>query len=111
MHWSIARYGLDVDRESNRMARGDRCWMRWYGSLHDRLVHEGRAEVTRDITDEFRAKVGTEETVEIMQRPSFWRAGQPGGHSDWAAAWRSGIEINFSPDADGRVRRVTFRVM
>lgn len=93
------------------MPRGDRCWMRWYGNLHDWLVREDRDEVTRDINDGFRTEVGTDETVEAMQKLGFWRSWQPGVHPDWSSAWRSGIDVIFAADADGLVRRVTFRRM
>jgi hypothetical protein len=65
----------------------------------------------RDITEEFRQEVGTDETVARMQQPGFWRATQPGGHLDWGSAWKAGLEVVFTPDPDGVVRRVTFRRM
>jgi len=93
------------------MPRGYPCWMTWYCNLRESLVSESLHEVTRTINEAFRSEVGTSETVETMQKPGFWRSGQPDGHPDWGAAWKSGIEIVFQPDTDSVVRRVTFRVM
>jgi hypothetical protein len=109
--WSNASGMVVVDEGANPMARGIPCWKNWYARLEARLLAEGRTEETCDINDEFRNDVGTDEPLARMQQPGFWRATQPGGHPDWGMAWRSRFEVVFSPDADGVVRQVTFRLI
>ena len=60
-------------------------------------------------TSDIHAESGTQEALATLKSKGFWNSCKR-GITDWDALTKAGFDLDFSPDADGKVESVSFRL-
>ena len=90
------------------MPRSNKCWVEWAEKLRIHMMTVKLPEIVKSTSD-IHSETKTHELFKRVQSQRFWNSWQR-GDTDWDALKKAGFELDFVPNADGKVEAVTFRL-
>lgn len=90
------------------MTRDKLRWKEWADSLRQSMMSSLMSQVTKSVED-INKETETEKSLSVLQSRRFWNACRDAqGANDTIS--KAGFEINYEPNASGKVEAVTFRL-
>jgi hypothetical protein len=83
-------------------------WKEWAEELRQTMMADLTPQVTKSVEEIIR-ETSTEKSPSVLGTPRFWKACQAGkGTNDTLS--KAGFEIEFGPNAEGKVDTVTLQL-
>lgn len=107
---AAVQFPIDGHEGENRtMSLQDRLrWKEWADSLRQTMMAQLTGHVTKSV-DEIRKETATDKSASVLGTQRFWKACQAGTGTNNTLS-KAGFELEFEPNAEGKIETVTFQL-